>query len=56
MSTMQRHIVVTTPPDGPSSPRARLDCTTCRASMYSDLRGDELQRFAYYDISWHINV
>ena len=50
---MDRHVVVTTPPDGPSAPKSRLDCSTCRATIWSDLTGDELQQFAYTDTSWH---
>ena len=50
---MERHTVTTTPPDGPSSPRSRLECHTCHATESTDLTGDELQRYAFTDTSWH---
>ena len=50
---MERHTVTTTPPDPPVVTRSRLECTTCRVTIYSDLTGDALHRFAYTDASWH---
>ncbi len=49
---MQRHQVTTDPP-GRFGPRSRLYCHTCQAVEFTDRKGDDLQRFAYTDTSWH---
>ena len=48
----ERHEVITDPP-GRFGPKSHLQCRTCGQSTTSDLTGDELQRFAYSDTSWH---
>ena len=50
---MERHIVTTTPADGPNRPRATLHCETCKETVHSELEGNELQKMAHTDTTWH---